>query len=190
MSGKSPVPRSFSHAQATARQRRVIELLAAGTKARDIAKTMGGITENGARKLMARALKAQAAVLLSDGAFEAAAAVYLERHDMLLEAWLPHALGVNPDAPNERGKPDKDAADVVLRLMKLFADVYGLNAPIRVQPVDPDSGPGRPGVDLVTAVMAHLDELSERMGIMATPATPIVIEHDLPQVPDIAEVTR
>jgi DNA-binding CsgD family transcriptional regulator len=173
MPGKSPLPRSFSPSATTARQRRVIELLANGKKAREIAHELGGITENGARKLMARALAAQARRLLSEEAFEQAAATYLGWHERLFEAWMPYAVGY---VDGQTMKPDKDGADVVLKLMKQYADVYGLNAPIRVQPVAADDpGAVRPEADIVTAVMTHLDELSERMGLIGGPP-PVVIE--------------
>lgn len=162
----SPVPRAFSHSQTTARQRKVIDLLANGVKPVEIAKQLGGITENGVRKLIARALKAQAADLLSTGAFERAAGLYLLWNERLMAGWMPYAL---PRVHNgETVPPDKDAADVVIKLMKQFADVYGLNAPIKVQPVDPATANApRPEGEVVAAVMAHLDELSERMGLIA-----------------------
>lgn len=157
--------RAFSHAQMTARQRIVIELLARGAKAKEIAGKLG-ITENGARKLMARALGAQAKELLSAEAYQNAAARYLLQHDALLEAWFPHAVGVGV-VDGERVKPDKEAADVVLNLMKQYAQVYGLNAPVKIQPVGPAEPQGvRPAADVVGAVMQHLDELAERMGAL------------------------
>lgn len=169
--GRKARPQAFSHAQTTARQRLVIELLSMGTKAADIA-TRLGISENGARKLMARALKAQAVELLSTEAHERAAALYLLWHDGMLQAWMPYALG---RIGRQVQAPDKDAADVVLKLMKQFADVYGLNAPVLVQPVAPaaDGLPVRPQQDLVAAVMKHLDELAERQ------FPPPIIQHEL-----------
>lgn len=172
MPGKSPLPRSFSHSQTTARQRKVIDLLANGVKPKDIAAEMGGITENGVRKLMARALAAQAQFLLSDGAFATAAAIYLTRHDALLAAWFPHAIGgfVN----GEQVPLSKDAADIVMKLMNMYADVYGLKAPVKVQPVAAEPAPTRPTVDLVSAVMDHLDELAARMG-----PPPVILEEEV-----------
>lgn len=177
-------PQAFSHAQTTARQRVVIEMLAQGAKAKAIAGKLG-MTENGARKLMGRALKAQAAVLLSREAFEQAAALYLLWHDEMLQAWMPFAIGRVDGA---RIVPDKDAADVMLKLMKQFADVYGLTAPIKVQAVAGEhAGPSseRPQADLVALVMKHLDELADRQfppvvrGEIEVQATPIPLPDEV-----------
>lgn len=174
--GKSGPKRAFSHAQMTARQRVVIEMLARGAKAKEIAAKLG-ITENGARKLMARALGAQAKELLSTEAYEHAAARYLLQHDVMLQAWFPDAVGI--DEHGNRVPKDKAAADVVLNLMKQYAQVYGLNAPVKIQPVGPAEPQGvRPHADLVSTVLEHLDELAERMG-----AIPKAIEaHDVDAV--------
>ena len=154
MAGKSPLPRSFSPSATTARQRKVIELLSLGKKVREIADEMGGITEDGVRKLMRRALTAQAADLRSADAFDRAAATYLIRHDALMESWFPLAIGRTPN---------KDAADVVLKLMNLFADVYGLKAAIKVEPVSAgEGGHARVEAEVVEVVLGRLQELSER----------------------------
>lgn len=152
MSGKSPLPRSFSPSATTARQRRVIELLSLGKKVREIAAEMGGITEDGVRKLMRRALTAQAADLRSADAFDRAAAIYLIRHDALMEAWYPAALA-----------RDKDAFDAVYKLMNLFAEINGLKAPIKIEPVGAGEGAhARVGAEVVEVVLGRLQELSER----------------------------
>lgn len=162
MAGVSPLPRSFSPSATTARQRHCIELMSLGRTAAQIAAEMGGITENGARKLMKRALMGQAAELLSADAFARAAALYLLHHDAMMQAWFPRAVGTHPD---------KDAADVALKLMNLFADVYGLKT-INIQPLAPvEEGSGRVGADVVQVVLARLQELSDRQQPPAIEAT-------------------
>lgn len=157
MPGKSPLPRSFPPTAVTARQREVIRLRALGTPVPEIARRLGGVTESAVWKLLKRALAAQAAELRTTEAFEAALALHVARYEMLLSPWMPKAIAL-----------DKDAADVVLKILSQIADVSGFKSIKLV----PDTGPAdrvSAPAAMIASVLDRLEQLHERHN--APPAT-------------------
>lgn len=164
----SPVPRSFSKSATTARQRRAIELLANGYTAAQAGAELGGITENGVRKLWARALRAQAAELRESDAYERGLAITLLRLETMLTRWLPRA-----------NQLDKDAADIALRILGLIIRVCGYD----------EKGPARgpraieaPESDAIAGVVLPADAIEGVLGRLEA----IAGKHNAPE--DISPV--
>lgn len=173
MSGPSNLPRSWSPSAATARQRKVIELLAMGKQVPQIARELA-ITDNAVWKLMRRALANQAKDLQTPEGFDRAKALYLLHHDAMMATWFPRAVGTHPD---------EKAADIVMKLMSLYADVSGLKAPVKIEPVGDGVELARP--EVVALVLDRLDELAAR----STPPKEIEGEVVDTQSPSIDELS-
>lgn len=160
MPSNSPVPRSFGRSATTARQRKAIDLLANGLTAKQAGAQLGGITENGVRKLWARALRAQAAEMRTSDAYERGLARIMLHLEALLATWLAKGIA-----------GDKDGAEIALRTLALIMRVCGYDSPATTRPQvgdggDPatDTGPGRPlDAGLVNAVLDRLETIGNRL---------------------------
>ena len=130
MAHNSPVPRSFSKSAMTARQRKAIDLLANGVTAVEAGRQLGGVSENGVRKLWNRALAAQAREMRSADAYERGLAALMIRLEAMLLKWLPRAHQL-----------DKDAADICLRTFALMMRISGYDAPNSTRPHAADDEP-------------------------------------------------
>lgn len=168
MPGKSPVPRSFSRSATTARQRQAIDLLANGLTAKEAGRRLGGISENGVRKLWARALRAQAAEMRNSDAYERGLALILLRLETLLLPWLAKGIA-----------GDKDGADVALRTLALIMRVCGYDSPATTRPqigdggdTAADTGPGQPLAPAqVAGVLERLEDIGNRLSDAARAQT-------------------
>jgi hypothetical protein len=158
MPGKSPVPRSFSRSAITARQRQAIMLLANGVTAKEAGRQLGGISENGVRKLWHRALRAQAREMRTVDAYERGLTTIMLKLEALLAPWLTKGIA-----------GDKDGADISLRTIALIMRVAGYDSPAttRPQPGDggePADGPGMPlNAAQVADVLARLEGIGNRL---------------------------
>lgn len=158
MPGKSPVPRSFSRSATTARQRQAIVLLANGVTAKDAGVELGGISENGVRKLWNRALRAQARDMRSADAYERGLTAIMLKLEALLSPWLIKGIG-----------GDKDGADISLRTIALIMRVAGYDDPAATRPQPGDGGtpadsPGLPlNASQVAEVLARLEGIGNRL---------------------------
>jgi hypothetical protein len=146
---------SKSPRMVTARQRQIIELAALGTPLEQIAKVMGSIRIDSVRRLLDRALAAQAETLREDGAWERAYVLQTTRLDMLMATWMPKALA-----------GDDKAATMVDKWLTHYERLQGLAAPQRLEAavtVD-DASAGRASV--IEAVLARLDDVKMRQQII------------------------
>lgn len=146
---------SKSRRAVTARQRRVIELAALGTPIAEIAKLMGSVRVDTIQDLLDRALANQAEELRSEGAWERAYTLHVQRLDMLMSAWMPRAMA-----------GDDKAADKVDKWLSHYERLQGLAAPQKLETavVVDDGGVTRAGV--VEAILARLDAVKLRQQII------------------------
>lgn len=175
MPGKSPVPRSFSRSAVTARQRKAIDLLANGATAKEAGQRLGGISENGVRKLWARALRAQARDMRDSDAYERGLVVVMLKLEALLAPWLVKGIA-----------GDKDGADIALRTLALIMKVCGYDNPAATRPQvgdggdTPDAGHGRPlDPSQLASVLTRLEDIGTRLAAASSP----VIEGELADQP-------
>lgn len=182
MPGRSPVPRSFSKSATTARQRAAIDHLANGLTAKETGQRLGGISENGVRKLWARALRAQAASMRESDAYERGLALILLRLETLLLPWLAKGIA-----------GDKDGADIALRTLALIMRVCGYDDPKTTRPQVGDggdttaAGPGQPlAPSQVAGVLERLEDIGARLAEAAPQAAiegHVVEEQPQPEEP-------
>lgn len=154
--GKANVPRSFTKNQATARQRRVIELMANGKTAAEIAELMGPVSVSAIRKMQKRALANQAAEMANREYWQAAHVLQTMQYQALLARWLPRAVSASFD--------DK-AAEIALKIMNQYDGISGFKT-VRLETSSSDGGTGEISVPLTQAqiagVMSRLDGLADR----------------------------
>jgi hypothetical protein len=178
MPSKSPVPRSFSRSATTARQREAIKLLANGVTAKEAGRQLGGITENGVRKLWARALRQQAKEMRTADAYERGLAMVMLRLEALLATWLAKGIA-----------GDKDGADIALRTLALIMRVCGYDDQRSTRPQVGDGGdpatdgPGQPlPAAQLAGVLSRLEDIGNRL---ATNGQPVIegeiTEHSQPE---------
>lgn len=177
MPNNSPVPRSFSRSATTARQREAITLLANGVTAKEAGRKLGGITENGVRKLWARALRAQAREMRSADAYERGLAQLMLRLEALLATWLAKGIA-----------GDKDGADISLRTLALIMRVCGYDDQRTTRPQIGDGGdtaePGHaqplPAAQLA-GVLERLEDIGNRLATSEQPVIEGQLAPDPPQ---------
>lgn len=91
---------------------------------------------------------------------EAAKALYLERVEILVQAWMPRAIGKGLDADLQPMPPNEAAAKIMLGLLDRYADVQpGIRQALKL-----DLGDARPvsGADAIAAVMASLARVTHK----------------------------
>lgn len=157
----STVGRNFYPLNLTAREQELIRLAALGYNLAAIAKMLGGVRVDSIREALKRALGKQADILREEKAWERAYALQMTRLDMLMERWMPEALGSGEGAPW--------AADYVIKLLDRFERVQGLAAPQKLEL----TGTGAVGevpdserVAAVSVVLARLMEVASRQKVI------------------------
>ena len=110
-----------------ARELRALELVTAGATSAQIGAVMN-ITRRSAMALVDRALGKRALEIDSQTRSQTRALV-LDQLDQLWRRWWPLALG----DPRAGTPPDKDAADVVLKIHDRVVRIQALDAPIQVE---------------------------------------------------------
>ena len=146
---------SKSKRAVTARQRRVIELAALGTPIAEIAKLMGSVRVDTIQDLLGRALANQAEELRSEGAWERAYALHVQRLDMLMAVWMPKAIA-----------GDDKAADKVDKLLTHYERLQGLAAPQRLEAAVIVEDGADTRATVIAAVLARLDDVKIRQQII------------------------
>ena len=146
---------SKSKRAVTARQRRVIELAALGTPIAEIAKLMGSVRVDTIQDLLGRALANQAEELRSEGAWERAYALHVQRLDMLMSVWMPKAIA-----------GDDKAADKVDKLLTHYERLQGLAAPQRLEAAVIVEDGADTRATVIAAVLARLDDVKIRQQII------------------------
>ena len=146
---------SKSKRAVTARQRRVIELAALGTPIAEIAKLMGSVRVDTIQDLLGRALANQAEELRSEGAWERAYALHVQRLDMLMATWMPKAID-----------GDDKAADKVDKLLTHYERLQGLAAPQRLEAAVVVEDGADTRATVIAAVLARLDDVKIRQQII------------------------
>lgn len=112
----------------SARELRALDLLTAGASYSQIAQVLDLKSRAGAHGLVTRAL-AKRAQEWDEVTVPQARSLYLERLEKLFQRWFPLALG----SPTKQLPPDPHAAKLVLDMLKRYADVTGINAPVKVE---------------------------------------------------------
>lgn len=109
-------------AEETEREKRVMEMVVGGYTFRRIAEILGYADGSSAHRAYKRGLQKTIRP-----AADEVRALEEERLDHLTRVWLPKALGLDGNAPN------RQAAEVMLKVMDRRARMFGVDAPAKVE---------------------------------------------------------